>query len=253
VSSFDTLDHELLMKLVQRRVRDARVLRLIRRWLRAGVMLEGTVTDTVVGAPQGAVISPLLSNIYLHPLDLYWEQGVRDTKMVRYADDLVVLCRFRPAETYMPKLRAMLSRLRVTVNEDKTRIVHASAGFDFLGVHFRKQPTPRGRQFCYCWPSRRSMQRIRDKIRMLIGRETRVPLSEKTARLNPVLRGWGAYFSWLNAARHFRLIDKYVDHKLRRWLRDKHQRRHRAFWRTPRAFWQEAGLYVLEGRIVHQC
>jgi len=229
------------------------VLRLIRRWLRAGGMLEGTVTDTVIGAPQGAVISPLLSNIYLHPLDLYWEQEVRDTKMVRYADDLVVLCRYRPAETYMPKLRAMLARLRVTVNEDKTRIVPASAGFDFLGVHFRKQQTPRGRQFCYCWPSRRSMRRIRDRIRTLIGRETRVPVSEKIARLNPVLRGWGAYFSWLNAARHFRLIDKYVHYKLRRWLRDKHQRRHRAFWRTPRAFWQQAGLYVLEGRIVHQC
>src|SRR6266567_3203737 len=104
----------------------------------------------------------------------------------------------------------MLARLRVTVNEDKTRIVPASAGFDFLGVHFRKQQTPRGRQFCYCWPSRRSMRRIRDRIRTLIGRETRVPVSEKIARLNPVLRGWGAYFSWLNAARHFRLIDKYV-------------------------------------------
>ena len=135
---------------------------------------------------------------------------MRDTKMVRYADDLVVLCRYRSAEDYMPKLQAMLARLRVTVNEDKTRTVQASAGFDFLGVHFRKMQTPRGRQFCYCWPSRRSMQRIRDKIRRLIGRETRVPLSEKTARLNPVLRGWGAYFSWLNAARHFRLIDKYV-------------------------------------------
>ena len=252
-SYFDTIDHELLMKLVQKRVRDARVLRLLRRWLRAGVMLEGIVTDTVIGAPQGAVISPLLSNIYLHPLDLYWEQEVRDTKMVRYADDLVVLCRYRPAETYMPKLRGMLSRLHVMVNEDKTRIVSANAGFDFLGVHFRKQQTPRGRQFCYCWPSRRSMQRIRDKIRTLIGRETRVPLSEKITRLNPALRGWGAYFSWLNAARHFRLIDKYVEYKLRRWLRDKHQRRHRAFWRTPRAFWQKAGLCILEGRIAYQC
>ena len=176
------------------------------------------------------------------------------------ATRLVVLCRWMPAETYMPKLRAMLARLRVTVNEDKTRIVSASAGFDFLGVHFRKQQTPSGRQFCYCLPSRRSMQRVRDKLRTLIGRETRVSLGAKIARLNPVLRGWGTYFSSLNAARHFRLIDKYVDYKLRRWPRDKHQRRHRAFWRTPRAFWRtprafwrEAGLYVLEGRIVHQC
>ena len=251
-SYFDTIDHALLMKLVQRRVRDARVLRLIRRWLRAGVMLDGALMDTVVGAPQGAVISPLLSNIYLHPLDLYWEQEMRDTKMMRYADDLVVLCRWRPAETYMPKLRAMLTRLRVTINDDKTRIVSASEGFDFLGVQFRKKQTPRGRQFCYCWPSCRSMQRIRDKVRVLIGvRQTRASLSEKIARLNPALRGWGAYFSSLNAARQFRLIDNYVTYKLRRWLRDKHQRRHRAFWRTPHAFWQKAGLYRLQGRIAY--
>jgi Group II intron, maturase-specific domain len=88
------------------------------------------------------------------------------------------------------------------------------------------------------------MQRIRDKIRTLIGRETRVTLSEKTARLNPVLRGWGAYFSWLNAARHFRLIDKYVEHKLRRWLRDKHQRRHRAFWITLRLLAKGGPLHL---------
>jgi hypothetical protein len=93
------------------------------------------------------VISPLLSNIYLHPLDLYWEREVKATKMVRYADDLVVLCRWRPPELYMPKLRKFLARLRVTVNEDKTRIVDAQDGFDFLGVHFlqaalaaRRQP-----------------------------------------------------------------------------------------------------------------
>ena len=135
-SYFDTIDHELLIKLVRRRVRDPRVLRLIRQWLKAGVLHEGVLEETVVGSPQGAVISPLLSNIYLHPLDLFWEQKVKATKMVRYADDLVVLCRWKPPETYMPKLRQFLSRLRVTVNDDKTRIVRAQDGFDFLGVHF---------------------------------------------------------------------------------------------------------------------
>ena len=123
--SFDTISHELLIKLVQRRVRDPRVLRLIRRWLRAGVMHHGVREETLIGSPQGAVISPLLSNIYLHPLDLYWEREVKATKMVRYADDLVVLCRWKPPETYMPKLRQFLARLRVTVNEDKTRCVAA--------------------------------------------------------------------------------------------------------------------------------
>ena len=83
----DTIDHEILIRLVQRRVRDPRVLRQIRLWLKVGVMYEGILEETVVGSPQGAVISPLLSNIYLHPLDLYWEREVKATKMVRYADD----------------------------------------------------------------------------------------------------------------------------------------------------------------------
>jgi len=254
-SYFDTLDHELLMKLVARRVRDPRVLRLIRRWLRAGVMHEGRKEETRVGTPQGGVISPLLANIYLHPLDLFWEREVKATKMVRYADDLVVLCRWRPAETYMPKLRQFLTRLRLVVNEEKTGIVAAQVGFDFLGVHFRKQPTRRDptRSFCYVWPSRRSVQRLRDKVREAIGYDDRPSLTEKIGRLNPVLRGWGAYFRWLNSAQHFRKVDRYVWYKLRRWLRRKHQRVGRSFWSTPESFFKQAGLYTLHGTIAHTC
>ena len=219
-SYFDTIDHELLMKLVQRRVRDPCVLRLIRRWLKAGVLDDGIREETEVGSPQGAVISPLLSNIYLHPLDLYWEQEVKATKMVRYADDLVVLCRWKPPEIYLPKLRRFLARLRVTVNEDKTRVVDAQDGFDFFGVHFRKQPSRHdaSKWFCYCWPSRRSMQKIRDKVKAAIGRDNRPSLEEKMDRLNPILRGWTAYFGWLNSAQHFRKVDQYVTWKLRLWL-----------------------------------
>lgn len=253
-SYFDTIDHEILVKLVQRRVRDPRVLRLIRLWLKAGVMHEGILEETVVGSPQGAVISPLLSNIYLHPLDLYWEREVKATKMVRYADDLVVLCRWKPPEVYMPKLRQFLARLRVTVNEDKTRMVDAKDGFDFLGVHFRKQTSRRdaSKWFCYCWPSQRSMQRIRDKVKAAIARDNRPTLQEKLGRLNPILRGWTAYFGWLNSAQHFRKVDQYVTWKLRRWLQAKHQRRRRAFWKTPLAYWRKAGLYSTQGRIVHK-
>ena len=148
----------------------------------------------------------------LHPLDLYWGREVKATKMVRRADDLVVLCRWKPPETYMPELRQFLAWLRVTVNEDKTRVVEAKDSFDFLGVHFRKQPSRRdaSRWFCYCWPSQRSMQRIRDKVKAVIGRDDRPTLQEKLDRLNPILRGWLACFGWLNSAQHFRKVDQYV-------------------------------------------
>lgn len=252
-SYFDTIDHKLLMKLVARRVTDPKVLRLILRWLRAGVLSDGRREETLVGTPQGGVISPLLANIYLHPLDLHWEQDVKDTKMVRYADDMVVLCRWRPAESYRPRLYQFLERLRLVVNEEKTRIVAAQDGFDFLGVHFRKQPTRRDptRSFCYTWPSRRSMQRVRDKVRAAIAHDDRPSLAEKIERLNSVLRGWGAYFRWMNVAKHFRKVDRYVWYKLRRWLRRKHKRTRRAFWSTPMTLFERAGLCTLHGTVSH--
>jgi RNA-directed DNA polymerase len=140
---FDTIDQGVLMKLVARRVSDPRVLRMIRRWLRAGVMLEGRREETLVGTPQGGVISPLLANIYLHPLDVYSERWMKKTRMVRYADDLVVLWPKGHAQKTMLEIRRFLARLRLTVNEEKTRITTAREGFDFLGVHFRERPSRR--------------------------------------------------------------------------------------------------------------
>lgn len=167
--------------------------------------------------------------------------------MIRYADDLVVLCRRRGAEQSMPVLRRFLAHLKLTVNEEKTRVVSAQEGFDFLGVHFRKQPTRRDRRrsACYAWPSQRSMKRIRDKVRRIIHRDERPSLAETVEQLNPVVRGWGNYFSRLNSSRHFWKVDSYVFYKLRRWLRRKHQRVGRAFWSTPPTFFVKAGPHVL--------
>lgn len=247
-SYFDTIDQELLVKLVQRRVRDVRVVRLIRRWLKAGVMLDGRVEATLIGTPQGGVISPLLANIFLHPLDLWWEREMRTSRIVRYADDMVVLCTKGGAVVAMDALRRFLSRLRLTINEEKTRLTSAAEGFDFLGVHFRKAPTrrDRNRMQCYTWPARRSMQRIRNKVKAVLSlRYSRPSLRDKIAELNPILRGWGNYFKHTNGNELFRKLDLFVWWKLLRWLIRKHGRWSAA---SPAlVLFREAGLYTLYG------
>jgi group II intron reverse transcriptase/maturase len=250
-SYFDTIDQKILMELVRRRVRDPRVLRLINLWLRAGVMEDGSWKESDLGTPQGGVISPLLANIYLHPLDLWWETKMQGARLVRYADDMVVLCPKGSAERYMIELRKFLSRLKLLVNEEKTRLVTVRTGFDFLGASFRKQRTERWphKQVCYVWPSRRSMQRLRDKVRALVDGDLQSSLSEKIHQLNPVIRGWGNYFRPLNSNRAFKKVDDYVWRKLTRWLRLKHHSRTRVIKSSPTALYQRVGLATLCGTV----
>ena len=138
---FDSLDHELLMKLVQRRISDRRVLNLIRQWLKAGVLEDGHWREADKGSPQGGVISPLLANIYLHVMDMYWMQTYSHLgKLIRYCDDFVVVCRYRhEAEKSLQAIQQILTKLKLTVHPEKTRIVRLpQEGFDFLGFHFLK-------------------------------------------------------------------------------------------------------------------
>lgn len=251
-SYFDTIDHDLLMSLVRRRVRDPRVLRLIRRWLRAGVMLEGRREESALGTPQGGVISPLLANIYLHPLDVYWEREMGATKMVRYADDLVVLCRKGRAEKAMPVLRRFLGRLKLTVNEEKTRITTAQEGFDFLGVHFRRKASRKqpGCSFCYNWPSLRSVKRISEKVRAATRRNETCPsLTDKIRQLAPAIRGWGNYFVRTNASVQFSKVDRLVWWRLWRWYTRKHAGKWKGSPASFSALLERAGLPRLAGRV----
>lgn len=247
---FDTIDQKLLMQLLRHRVRDPKVLRLIKLWLRAGVMVDGHREDTNLGTPQGGVISPLLANIYLHPLDLWWEKTMRGTTMVRYADDMVVLCPKGSSERYMVELRKFLGRLKLLVNEEKTRLVSAQTGFDFLGASFRtRRRLLRSTRTCYVWPSPRSLQRFRDKARALVGSDLQCSLSEKIVQLNRVIRGWGAYFRPLNSARAFQKVDYYVWRKLTRWIRAKHHSRTRVYKSDPTTVYRRAGLVTLRGTV----
>ena len=262
---FGSIDHEKLLRLVALRVSDRRVLKLLQQWLRAGVVEDGREVALLSGTPQGGVISPLLSNIYLHVLDAVWTKRCADVgALVRYADDFVVLCSTAGAcEEAEIRVRKVLTRLGLELHPEKTRRVDLSwgkGGFDFLGCHLRKRMSGRIWEkqrhrvyFLQRWPSHRSMKRVRQRVKSLTGRNRSGVRDIKVLimDLNPVLRGWGNYFRTGNAARKFIQLDTYVWRRLRDFLvkrkgrnlraGDKHQ------WTGD--FFHALGLHRLRGTI----
>jgi RNA-directed DNA polymerase len=225
---FGTMDHQVLMKRIERRVSDRRVLRLVRQWLSAKVMDDGRESTTLAGVPQGGVISPLLSNIYLNYLDSVWRrQCAHLGVLVRYADDFVVMCRTaKECEEAERRVKIILERLKLELHPDKTRRVDLSwgkEGFDFLGCHLRKRLSgpiwekQRKRvYFLQRGPSQRSMKRVRQRVKELTPRpRCHDDVREVIADLNPVLRGWGNYFRTGNASNQFIDIDRYVWRRLK--------------------------------------
>ena len=225
---FDNIDQKRLMELVAKRVSDRRVQKLLRKWLKAGVMEAGGWRESLAGTPQGGVISPLLANIYLHELDRRWRvEGQELGELVRYADDFVVLCKTGwKAQAARRLVEQQLGLLGLELHPDKTKVVDLWKGrgrFEFLGCTLRKKRSilrnPR-RAYLRRWPSPKAMKRVRSRIHELTDRRRAgAKLPAIIAQLNPVLRGWGNYFRTGNADRKFNQVDHYVRYRLCSWLR----------------------------------
>jgi group II intron reverse transcriptase/maturase len=248
VGFFGNIRQDILLKLAERRIADARVLRLIRMWLEAGVMEEGKYTEANgLGTPQGAVISPLLSNIYLHAFDKMFQMSAIPGTLVRYADDFVILL-WRDGKKVVKQVQQMLGRLGLKLHPDKTSVVRAKDGFDFLGVHLRLCPVRKKKsklkQYCAVWPSDRSIGRIKQRIREVVGRRYSLSLEELIGELTPVIRGWNNYHKATRPVlKRLRKLNGVVRERLRIFLKRKYSDQSRGTWRVHNNLLVRLGLY----------
>ncbi len=239
-SYFDTIPFAPLLAGVEEQVADGRVLALIEAYLQQGVLEAMKLWQPEAGTPQGAVISPLLSNIYLNPLDHL--MAARGCEMVRYADDFVILCRSEAeARQALAMVQQWTAQAGLTLHPEKTRIVDATkhGGFDFLGYHFERG---------YRWPRRKSLKKLKDKIRVRTKRNNGQSLQVIISRVNPVVRGWFGYFKQSHYTT-FTPLDKWLRMRVRSLLRKRRKRRGRAGPRDnrqwPNAFFAAQGLFSL--------
>ena len=260
---FDTIPHAKLMTVLAERIADGRMLALIKQWLKAPVVEEDDETGrrrthggkgNRRGTPQGGVISPLLANLYLHLLDRVWTRNDLasrlQTRLVRYADDVVLLCA-GPVREPMEILRSILDRLDLSLNEEKTKVSNSwEESFGFLGFRVVLRKSKRsGKFYPHVEPTKESIQRIKERVKGLTNRRmTPVPLPELLKKLNETLRGWSGYFHYRNCTNSFNEVKWYVEERVRTHLRKRHKIKSRAmgYERFPnKVLYNRYGLFKL--------
>lgn len=241
---FDEIAHSALIERVRGRIGDKRVLRLVKAFLRAGILSEGGISrESITGTPQGGILSPLLANIALSVLDEHfarkWEAlgsqwtrinrrraGTAVMRLVRYADDFVVMVfgTRADAEALWDEVAAVLAPMGLRLSEEKTRVCHIDEGFDFLGFRIQRRAW-RGRgdkRAVYTYPSKKALASVMEKVRRLTRRELHRKLADLLRRVNPVLRGWCNYFRYGVSKRTFAYVDHYTWWKIVHWIRKRH-------------------------------
>jgi len=251
---FDTIPHRGLMRMVAKRVSDGSMLRLIKSWLRAPVIEEdknGTkrVIPNRCGTPQGGVISPLLANIFLNPLDHgVNHKCVGKARMVRYADDLVIVCRPGQARPVLERTKRWLNAKGLSLNERKTRLVDIrQMGVNFLGFNLTWRKSLKGRPYLHVEPSQKSRQALRDNLGSILNHWTRWKTIDSVVKeANRVLRGWAGYFHYRNSSSVRNGLQRHSREKLRRWIWRKHKCK-RGLWNfcPDEQLHTHYGLYAL--------
>jgi RNA-directed DNA polymerase len=259
---FDHVNHEKLLCFVGERVADGYVLKLVKEWLRVGVVYLDTVSYPDLGTPQGGVISPLLANIYLDRLDRHWVQlGMNDrcganAQMVRYADDIVILTD-KDSKHVMDTLRNLLGDLGLEISEEKSQITSAERGFDFLSFHFvRRYRAKKGKMVTVFFPSKKAVGRFKEKVRALTAKDTVHLKDEKklALELNRLIVGWSNYFNCSDAFETYKRLQRFIEWKFARFMCFRHHWRRFSFrygglWECYRYGLAKLGLAKYAGRI----
>lgn len=250
-SCFDNIPQDKLMRLIESKIADKKLLKLIKACLRSGILQGDTIFRDTRGIPQGSPLSPLLANIYLNQFDKNWKTNT--AHLVRYADDMVILTKINYGEKVYQKAKNKLSEIGLMLNETKSKIAEAREGFEFLGYRFiRRWKQEREKWQNYVLPTKEAIARIRQKIKQIVNKKSILSPRAITEKVNPVLRGWANYYTHTNAKVSYEKIQKFVEDRIRRYLRFLRHKGGKGYRDYPREYLTKIfGLVDIRGGVCY--